>query len=125
MEQSKIERSITLYTAAWNLEGVDDIKFALNAFWTDDTTYMDAQTPLLTGIDAMAALIQQSYTVLPGRKFRQLTHPEVHNNTGRFGWLLVREDETTAEGMDFFEFNNDGYITRIIGFSASPQPFEK
>ena len=60
MEQSKIDDNITLYVAAWNAEGLDNIKVALTAFWTDETTYIDYKTPLVTGIDAMAELDRKS-----------------------------------------------------------------
>ena len=116
MEQPGIERNITLYVAAWNEEGLNNIKFALTAFWTDETTYIDFQTPLTTGIDALARLIQQSHALLPGRRFSQLTRPDMHNYTDRYTWRLHRTDGTTADGMDFFEFNSTGFITRIVGF---------
>jgi len=123
MKQSKIERNISLYVAAWNEEGIDNIKFALTAFCTDETTYIDYQTPLTTGIDALADLILKSYEVLPGRRFSQLTHPDLHNNTGRYTWMVHLPDEKTSAGMDFFEFNSDGYITRIVGFTKTLKPF--
>jgi len=123
MEQSKIERNISLYVAAWNEEGLDNIKFALTPFWTDESTYTDDQTPTVTGIDAMANLMLKSYEMLPGRRFSQITHPDIHNNMGRYTWMLHRPDKTTSAGMDFFELNNNGYITRIVGFTKTLKPF--
>ena len=124
MERSKIEHNITLYVAAWNVEGLDNIKFALTAFWTEESTYIDYKTPLVTGIDALAELIQQSYSVVPGRTFSQLTRVDEHNNMGRYTWRIHLTDGTTADGMDYIEFNNDGFITRIVGFLKPLEPVD-
>ena len=124
MEQSKIEHSINLYVAAWNVEGLDNIKFALTAFWTDETTYIDYKTPLTTGIDELADLIQQSHEMMPGRTFSTVTRVDAHNNTGRYIWRLHPVDAPTVDGMDFIEFNNDGFITRIVGFLKPLEPVD-
>lgn len=123
MKQSKIERNISLYVAAWNVEDLDTIKLAITEFWTDESTYMDDKTPEIKGIDALANLIHKSYEKLPGRRFSQLTNPDIFNDTGRYTWMLHKKDETTHAGMDFFEFNSEGYITRIVGFLKPLTPY--
>jgi len=123
MEHSKIESSISQYVETWNLEDIEAIKKAIPAFWTPETTYEDVNTPKATGIDALAGLMMESYKILPGRKFRQLTIPNIVAQSGRYTWLLIRADGTTAEGMDFFEFDVNGLITRIVGFVVPLESF--
>lgn len=101
MKQSKIERNISLYVAAWNVEDLDSIKFAITAFWTEESTYVDANTREIKGIDALADLIQKSHHALPGRRFSQLTNPDTFNDTGRYTWMLHNTDETTHAGRIF------------------------
>ena len=116
MNTLSLEESVKLYAQAWNEEGLENIKAALEKCWTAESTYIDPQNPLTKGADELAALIQTSEDKMPGRKFRQLSEPDFHNHSGRFKWLLTRKDGTTREGFDYFEYNDNHQITRIVGF---------
>lgn len=116
MERQDIESTVNFYIAAWNAENIDTIKAELRKCWKADTTYIDVNTPLTKGIEELAALIMGSNKKVPGRKFKQLTKTDIHNGMGRYTWMLMLPDGNTAEGMDFFEFDEHYYFNRIVGF---------
>jgi hypothetical protein len=71
--QLTIEESIRQYTDAWNQVDTTTIRAALYHCWTDESSYTDPQTPLITGPEALANLIYGSYEPMPGRTFRLLS----------------------------------------------------
>jgi hypothetical protein len=111
-----IENAIYQYTNAWNQEDPITIKAALYRCWTEDSSYTDPQNPLITGRDALANLIYSSYEPMPGRTFRLLSQVDYHNGSGRFRWELIQPGQEVQEGMDYFEYNGQNQITRIVGF---------
>jgi hypothetical protein len=115
MKTLSIEEKVALYIKAWNTKGSEEIKAVIKQCWTDKTTYVDHLTPMLSGGDAITALIESSEAKVPGRKF-DLLKLEVHNQTGLSKWLLTRIDGSTVEGQDFMEFDGENFITRVVGF---------
>jgi hypothetical protein len=114
-----VEDSVAQYTLAWNEKGQADIRAAIEKCCDVNVSYIDAHTPLVRGIDGITALIVKSYEQMPVRTFVLPAPPECHNNLGRYRWLLLKPGETDHEGMDFFEYNEENKITRIVGFLTS------
>ena len=92
------------------------MKAALEKCWTSDSTYADPNNLPTRGFDGLAALIQSSWDNMPERKFTQLSKVDFHHNSGRFKWLLTMKDGSTKEGLDYFEYDSENRITRIVGF---------
>lgn len=111
-----IEKSIEQYTEAWNQKDPIAIKEALYHCWTEASSYIDPQNALITGPNALANLIYSSYEPMPGRTFRLLSKVDYHNGSGRFKWELIQSGQEVQEGMDYFEYNGEKQITRIVGF---------
>jgi hypothetical protein len=111
-----IEASIDQYTNAWNQTDPASIKAALHHCWTDRSSYIDPQSSLTIGPEALAELIYSSYEPMPGRSFRLLSQIDYHNGSGRFRWELSQPNHEVLEGMDFFEYNEENQVTRIVGF---------
>jgi len=117
MENIKnIEETIITYTNAWNEPDREAIKEKISKCWAPDGIYTDNITDAIRGYDAIADFIFSSYEHLGPRKFHVLATPETHHQNGRFNWLAVREDGYPFQGMDFFEFDSENRITRIVGF---------
>ncbi|WP_299286266.1 nuclear transport factor 2 family protein [uncultured Mucilaginibacter sp.] len=114
-----IKEAIMLYTQAWNEKEPINIKAKIERCWADDATYVDAQNPLVKGIDGITNLITRSYGQLPIRTFGLPAQPEYHNQSGRFRWTLVQPEQEDQEGMDYFEYNEANLITRIVGFPGA------
>jgi hypothetical protein len=113
-----VEETITQYIQAWNEKGVEKIKAALGKCWVDDGTYTDPNNPPTKGFNGLAAVIQSSWDKMPERKFSQISKADFHHNSGRFKWLVTRKDGSKTEGLDYFEYDSENRITRIVGFSG-------
>ena len=116
MNAQTVEESIAQYFVAWNEKGVKNIKAALEKCWTADSTYADPNNPPTKGFDGLAALIQNSEEKMPERKFSQTSKADFHHHSGRFKWLLTKKDGSATEGLDYFEYDAENRITRIVGF---------
>ena len=116
MKTQTVEESVAQYVAAWNVSGVEKIKGALGKCWTADTTYADPNNAPTRGFDGLATLIGLSQEQMPGRQFSLLSKPEFHHSSGCFKWRLTEKDGARRDGLDYFEYNSENRIVRIVGF---------
>lgn len=117
MEKIKnIEETILTYTSAWNETEREAIKERISRCWAPEATYTDRLTDTISGQDAITDLIISSYEQMGSRTFKVLGQPETHHNNGRFRWVAIRPEGYPVMGMDYFEFDSDNRITRIVGF---------
>jgi hypothetical protein len=111
-----IEETILTYTSAWNENEREAILKKISKCWAAGGTYTDRLTDTITGPDAITDLIISSYEQMGPRKFQVLAEPLVHHQSGRFRWLAIKPEGYPIEGMDYFEFDSENRITRIVGF---------
>lgn len=117
MENNKnIEESILLYTSAWNETDRSVIREKIARCWSPEGTFTDKVTDTITGREALTDLIISSYEKSGPRIFTVLAEPATHHRSGRFRWMVTRPEGYPAEGMDYFEFDEQDLITRIVGF---------
>ena len=106
---------IEKYVSSWNGGNLAEFKAAFAECWAGKATYTDPNFELVKGIDGISGLAQSSLEKVPGRKFSVFTLPEYHHKVGRYNWQIVTPDYT-KEGFDYFEFNAEYKITRIVSF---------
>lgn len=116
MNAQTVEESIAQYIVAWNEKGVKNIKATLEKCWTTDGTYTDPSNPPIKGLDGLAAVIQGSQEKMPERKIGLTSKVDFHDNSGRYKWLLTKKNGDKSEGLDYFEYNSENRITRIVSF---------
>jgi len=116
MNTQTVEESIRQYIQAWNEKGLKNIKATLEKCWTDNGTYTDPNNPPMKGLDGLAAVIQGSQDKMPERKISQTSKVDFRHNSGRYQWLLTKKNGDTSEGLDYFEYNSENRITRIVSF---------
>lgn len=116
MNAQTVEESIAQYIVAWNEKGVKNIKAALEKCWTADGTYTDSNNPPMKGLDKLAAVIQGSQDKMPERKISVTSKVDFHDNSGRYKWLLVKKNGDKSEGLDYFEYDSENRIVRIVSF---------
>ncbi|MCC8409157.1 nuclear transport factor 2 family protein [Mucilaginibacter sp. UR6-1] len=117
MENNKsIEKTILTYTSAWNETEREAVLEKISKCWAPGGAYTDHLTDTITGPEAITDLIISSYRQMGPRTFQVLAQPQVHHQSGRFRWLAVRPEGYPIEGMDYFEFDSENRITRIVGF---------
>src|SRR4051812_21874770 len=112
----KIEETILTYTSAWNETERGAVVEKISQCWAPAATYTDPLTDTITGHEAIADLIISSYEQMGQRTFKVLVGPQTHHRSGRFRWLAIRPEGYPIEGMDYFEFDGENRITRIVGF---------
>lgn len=110
-----VEEMIRQYVAAWNNENLEEFKTAFAQCWAADATYTDPNFELVTGVDGIAGLAQASLELIPVRTFYISAQPDYHHNAGRYIWKVDLPGET-REGFDYFEFNEENKITRLVSF---------
>jgi hypothetical protein len=111
MENIKnIEETILTYTSARNETERGAILEKISKCWAPGGTYTDRLTDTIVGQEAITDLIISSYGQMGSRTF------QVHHQSGRFRWLAIRPEGYPIEGMDYFEFDSENCITRIVGF---------
>jgi hypothetical protein len=117
MENIKnIEETILTYTSAWNETARKAVSEKIKECWAPEGTYTDKLTDTITGQDAITDLILGSHVQMGPRTFKVLGQPETHHKNGRFNWLAIRPEGYPIPGMDYFEFDEENRITRIVGF---------
>jgi len=112
---ASVEEMIEKYVFSWNNENLEEFKTAFAKCWAPEATYTDPNFELVKGVEGIAALAQYSLEKMPTRKFSVYTKPEHHHNVGRYNWQVTLP-EGTKEGFDYFEFNGEHKITRIVSF---------
>jgi hypothetical protein len=117
MENIKsIEENILVYTSAWNETQREAIREKIDQCWSTEGTFTDKVTDTIKGRDAITDLIISSYDQTGPKNFNVLTAPVTHHGSGRFRWINIPSEGYPAEGMDYFEFDEENRITRIVGF---------
>jgi hypothetical protein len=72
------------------------------------------------GITEMMGAVLGHY---PDHRFRRTTGVDAHHNVARYGWELVDTSGTVALiGMDVAELDDDGAISRVLGFLGDLPP---
>jgi len=110
-----VEEMITKYVTSWNNNNLEEFKVAFAECWAADAKYTDPEFELVEGVDGIAALAVESLRRVPSRKFSINTQPEHHHNSGRYNWQVHLPDGDKG-GFDYFEFNDEFKITRIVSF---------
>ncbi len=88
----------------------------LAAVWAPTGTLIDPPFDG-EGLDAIAAMVDVVLTHYAGHTFRRTTAIDAHHTFGRYGWELVGPDgEVAVTGTDIVEIDDDGRLTRIVGF---------
>ena len=116
METQTVEKSIELYFEAWNKKGVENIKAALEKCWIADGSYTDPRYEPMRGLDKLAEVLQASQDKFPGRILEVASKIDYHHGSGRYVWRFTQPGGATLEGVDYFEFNSENRITRLVSF---------
>lgn len=116
MNKQSIEETVSLYAQAWNQTEPETIEAELKKCCVPEVTYIDVKTPLVNGLGNLKKLIVSSYDQMPERTFAISQMPEYHNQSAIYGWQVVWPGQEAKQGKDYFEYNDQNLIIRIIGF---------
>lgn len=120
----KVRASLKNYFKAWGEPDSDKRAELLKTAWSDKGIYTDP-TAHVEGRDALVRHIDGflSDPQFKGASLAQASEFDIHHKVFRFEWELKDANGVTVVGgMDCGEFNDDGAITKIVGFFG---PFSK
>ena len=116
--------SIQNYFKAWNTTDVAKRTELLKTAWSETGIYTDPSAH----VEGRKALIDHISKTLSSPQFQgaslaPASEIDLHNQVFRFQWKLVDSSGNKLfAGMDYGEFDDQGMITKIIGFFG---PFPK
>ena len=113
-----VKASLNNYVKAWHEPDAQKRHALLETAWTDNGTYTDP-TAHVDGRDALVAHIGQfqANPQFKGFSIVQTSDIDVHHQVFRFEWAMQDPaGKTVTGGMDYGEFDENGAITKIVGF---------
>jgi hypothetical protein len=123
---TSVEEMIEQYVSAWNENNLEAYKREFGKCWAANAVYVDPYSEDIIGVDGIANFAQKSLEIIPNRKFKVLEKPEHHHTFGKYVWHVDYEGQTNT-GYDYFEFNANFEITRLVSFFklSDDYPLEK
>lgn len=118
---ASVEKMIEQYVSAWNENNLEAYKKEFGKCWDVNAVYIDPYSEV-NGLDELARFAQKSVVIRPTRKFSILEKPEFHHSFGRYAWE-VDVSGRKNQGYDYFEFNSNFEITRLISFFKLPEDY--
>lgn len=118
MNTPTIEETVELYMQTWNVKGLPNIKAALAKCCEKEISHSDPHRPPKTGLDSLAAVIQSSQEKYAGRDLALVSKADYHFGSGRYNWRLTQKDGQKFDGTDYFEYDAENRITRIVTFAG-------
>ena len=118
MDTPTIEDTVERYMQIWNLKGLPNIKAALAKWCAKEVSHSDPNRPAKTGMDNLAAVIQNSQEKFAGRELTLVSKVDYHFGSGRYNWRLTQKDGQKFDGTDYFEYDSENLITRIVTFAG-------
>ncbi|MCZ6639998.1 MAG: nuclear transport factor 2 family protein [Gammaproteobacteria bacterium] len=116
--EEQILQSLQTYFQAWNEPVVDKRDALLKNCWADNAEYTDPGTHA-KGRAALSMEIGNflSNEQLKGFSIVQASNIDVHHRVFRFQWEMRDSDgNAVTPGMDYGEYDDQGRITKIVGF---------
>ena len=112
---SSVEEMIGLYISAWNQTEVNGFKTGFAKCFAVDAAYTDPLFPDIHGVDELVELVLHYLELAPVRTFSVAVQPVHHHYVGLYTWK-ADVPGATREGYDYFEFNEEFKITRLVSF---------
>jgi hypothetical protein len=110
--------SLEHYFQSWNTADDDERRKVLKGYWADDATYTDP-TVHVDGLEALVKHIAgfQGNPQMKGFSIDRSSGIGVHHRSFRFQWEMKSPTgQVLTPGIDYGEFDDEGRITKIVGF---------
>ena len=114
----KAKESLEHYFQAWNTPDEAARRAHLEAGWAENATYTDP-TADVHGREALVKHIAGflGNPAMKGYSIVRVTGIDVHHRSFRFSWeMRDPSGKTLTPGIDYGEFDDNGMITKIVGF---------
>ena len=68
------------------------------------------------GIDEFEANVHSVQAQIPGAVYSRTSGVDGHHGVHRYSWQISRDGEVVLPGFDVTEVDDDGMVTRVLGF---------
>ena len=110
-----VDEAVATYGAAWNETDEEKRRELLTRSFAETGTYVDP-TGAADSREALVAHIGGFHQMMPGHTIDMTSGVDVHGEVFRFAWAMNNGPEQALEGLDYGELDDDGRISRIVGF---------
>ncbi|PCJ52955.1 MAG: hypothetical protein COA73_15825 [Candidatus Hydrogenedentota bacterium] len=122
--EDRVKASLAKYLLAWNEPDEAKRRELLTGHWTTSGTYTDPSGHA-EGLEGLVAHIGEfkSNPQFKGFSIVRTSGIDIHHQSLRFNWeMRTPNGKILTAGIDYGEFDDEGRITKIVGFFG---PFPK
>ena len=101
--------------AAWNERDPTKVRGHLDRALAPDVEFIDPSVEN-HGIDEFEANVHAVQASLPGADYARTSGVDSHHRLHRYSWQITRDGELVLPGFDVTEVDDDGRVTRVLGF---------
>jgi len=101
--------------AAWNEGDQSRIRHHLELALAPDVEFVDPSVET-HGIDEFEANVRNVQDALPGAVYSRTSGVDSHHGLHRYSWQISRDGEVVLPGFDVTSVDDEGRVTRVLGF---------
>ena len=101
--------------AAWNERDPAKVRGHLDKALAPDVEFIDPSVET-HGIDEFEANVHEVKASLPGASYSRTSGVDSHHRLHRYSWQISRDGEVLLRGFDVTEVDEQGRVTRVLGF---------
>ena len=108
--------SLDLMLAAWNESDPDKVRPLLDKALAPDVVFIDPSIET-HGIDEFEANVHEVHGRIPGAVYSRASGIDAHHRVVRYHWAIHDKDgKLLMPGFDATELDEQGRVTRVLGF---------
>lgn len=101
--------------AAWNEREPSNVRSHLERALSSGVEFIDPSIET-HGIDEFEANVHNVQSEIPGAVYSRTSGVDSHHGLYRYSWQISRDGEVVLPGFDVTEVDEDGMVTRVLGF---------
>ncbi len=101
--------------AAWNESDPSAVRGHLEQALAPDVEFIDPSIET-HGIEEFEANVRKVHAAIPGAVYLRTSGVDSHHGLYRYDWQISRDGEVVLPGFDVTEVDENGLVTRVLGF---------
>ena len=107
--------SLNHMLAAWNETDPSRVRTHLDRALAPNVEFIDPSV-VTRGIDEFEANVHEVHERVPGATYHRASGVDEHNSMCRYAWEIRKDGELVLPGFDVTEFDEQGRVSRVLGF---------
>ena len=113
--------SLAHMLAAWNEADPGQVRGHLERAVAPDVHFVDPSHDI-TGLDDFEAMVHHVQGQIPGAVYSRASDVDSHHGLHRYHWAIHQDGELLMPGFDVTETDDEGRVTRVLGFFGVLEP---